>query len=189
MQFPLKYKCLNQNEFEAGDYKIVPIRYEDRMEIMKWRNEQIFHLRQNNVLSEDDQENYFGSVIKDLFFENKPSQLIFSFLKKNVCVGYGGLVHINWIDKHAEISFIMNTDLETKNFQIYWTKFLNIIERVAFDKLYFHKIFTYAFDVRPNLYDILEKSDFNLEARLKDHCKFSNKFIDVVIHSKFNNYK
>ena len=83
MQFPLKYKCLNQNEFEAGDYKIVPIRYEDRMEIMKWRNEQIFHLRQNNVLSEDDQENYFGSVIKDLFFENKPSQLLFSFLLNN----------------------------------------------------------------------------------------------------------
>ena len=39
-----------------GQYKIVPIRYEDRFDIMKWRNEQMYHLRQSKPLTEEDQE-------------------------------------------------------------------------------------------------------------------------------------
>lgn len=38
------YKCLNQQVFESGDYKLVPIRHEDRYSIMQWRNEQIYSL-------------------------------------------------------------------------------------------------------------------------------------------------
>ena len=60
MQFPTKYNCLNQNEFKALDYKIVPIRYEDRLAIMKWRNEQMYHLRQDKPLTEKSQEDYFN---------------------------------------------------------------------------------------------------------------------------------
>ena len=96
------------------------------------------------------------------------------------------MVHINWIDKNAEISFIMETVLETKNFENLWIEFLNLIEEVAFKDLSLRKIFTYAFDLRPKLYKALEKSGFGLSARLSEHCLFDNKFIDVIIHSKFN---
>jgi len=113
----IKYKCLNQNEFNFNEYKIVPIRFEDRLDIMKWRNEQIYHLRQVKPLTIDDQNNYFNNVISKLFEQEKPNQLLFSFLKNDVCIGYGGLVHINWIDKNAEISFIMNTELEEDYFE------------------------------------------------------------------------
>jgi hypothetical protein len=34
--------------------------------------------------------------------------LLFSFLKNGECIGYGGLVHINWIDQNAEISFMID---------------------------------------------------------------------------------
>ena len=34
MQFPNKYNCLFQNEFELGEYKIVPIRFHNRKDIM-----------------------------------------------------------------------------------------------------------------------------------------------------------
>ncbi|MFN5443971.1 MAG: GNAT family N-acetyltransferase, partial [Crocinitomicaceae bacterium] len=117
----IKYKCLNQNEFNFNEYKIVPIRFEDRLDIMKWRNEQIYHLRQVKPLTIDDQNNYFNNVISKLFEQEKPNQLLFSFLKNDVCIGYGGLVHINWIDKNAEISFIMNTELEEDYFEKNWS--------------------------------------------------------------------
>jgi hypothetical protein len=52
-----------------------------------------------------------------LFEQQQPSQLLFSFLENDKCIGYGGLVHINWIDSNAEISFIMNTQLEKDRFQ------------------------------------------------------------------------
>lgn len=179
------YKCLVNQEIANLDYSIVPIRFEDRFEIMKWRNEQMYHLRQKNALTVQDQDNYFNNVIKPLFDNIYPSQILFSYLKGNKCIGYGGLVHINWVDKNAEISFIMATELESCSFHIHWVNFLKLIEICAFKQLDLHKIYTYAFDLRPNLYLALEESNYVEKVRLKEHCFYNGKFIDVVIHSKF----
>lgn len=182
-----EYLCLNKSVFAIENYKIVPIRYEDRLEIMKWRNEQIYHLRQEKPLTVENQDNYFKIVINKLFDEEKPNQILFSFLENDKCIGYGGLVHINWIDKNAEISFIMDTELEENKFSLVWLNYLKLIEKVAFNDLDLHKLYTYAFDLRPHLYYILEQASFKEDARLKEHCFFDNKFIDVVIHYKINN--
>ena len=108
MKFPNKYNCLDKNEFSIGDYKIIPIRFEDRLDILKWRNEQIYHLRQDKILTKEVQDNYFREIVASIFSEKKPNQILFSYLKNQKCIGYGGLVHINWTDKNAEISFLMN---------------------------------------------------------------------------------
>ena len=79
--FPTRYKCLNQNEFELGKHKIIPIRYIDQREIMKWRNDQMYDLRQNSKLTEEDQDYYFHKVVGPLFSKEKPTQLLFSYLK------------------------------------------------------------------------------------------------------------
>jgi RimJ/RimL family protein N-acetyltransferase len=68
-------------------------------------------------------------------------------------------------------------------------QFLSLIEQIAFEELQFHKIFTYAFDLRPLLYIALEKSSYTKEAVLKSHTYFNNEFIDVVIHSKLKENK
>ena len=77
------YKVLGKQTFSIDQYSIVPIRYEDRLDIMKWRNEQLFHLRQAKPLIEEDQNNYFNNVVSKLFEQEKPSQILFSFLKEN----------------------------------------------------------------------------------------------------------
>ena len=180
------YSCINKQSFSNGNYSIVPIRFEDSLVIMKWRNEQIYHLRQNKPLTEEDQNRYFETVVKRLFDQDQPNQILFSYLEGDKCIGYGGLVHINWIDKNAEISFIMETDLEKDFFQFHWVKYLSLIEKIAFEDLKFHKIFTYAFDLRPHLYHALQEAHFIEETRLKEHCFFDGKYLDVVIHSKLN---
>lgn len=180
------YKAISKQTFTREKFSIVPIRFEDQFNIMKWRNEQIYHLRQNEPLTVQDQENYFKNIVTKLFDQEQPDQILFSYLEKDKCIGYGGLVHINWVDKNAEISFIMNTDLEKYFFQKHWGIFLNLIEKVAFEELQLHKIFTFAFDLRPHLYETLSKSAFAEETRLKEHCFFNGKYIDVVIHSKIN---
>jgi RimJ/RimL family protein N-acetyltransferase len=180
------YKVLNNQLFSKNEYTIVPIRFEDRFDIMKWRNEQIYHLRQNKLLNIEDQDDYFNNRISQLFIQDLPNQILFSFLKNNVCVGYGGLVHINWIDKNAEISFLINTELEKNNFNNFWAAYLNLIEQVAFEEINMHKIFTYAFDLRPHLYPVLESCGFIEEARLKEHCLVNGKFLDVIYHAKMN---
>jgi RimJ/RimL family protein N-acetyltransferase len=154
---------------------------------MRWRNEQIYHLRQSKPLSQKDQDYYFNEVIAPLFTKEKPDQILFSLLERNVCIGYGGLVHINWTDQNAEVSFIMNTELESKFFEKNWSIFLECLEQLAFGELGFHKIFIYAFDLRPMLYDVLQLNGYFLDARLKDHCLFEGCYKDVVIYSKLAN--
>ena len=179
-----KYKVLNKNIFSKGKFKIVPIRFEDRFDIMNWRNEQIYHLRQDKPLTVQDQNFYFENIVIELFNQDKPNQILFSYLKNDLCIGYGGLVHINWIDKNAEISFVMKTEEEQNNFEHHWLCYLELIEKIAFEELNLHKLFVYAFDLRPHLYIAVEKSGYKKEAILKEHCLFDGKYIDVVIHSK-----
>jgi RimJ/RimL family protein N-acetyltransferase len=178
------YKVLNTQIFTIDSYSIVPIRYEDRWNIMQWRNEQMYHLRQNKKLKSDEQDVYFKKVVSQLFEIEQPNQILFSFLDGNKCIGYGGLVHINWVDKNAEISFIMDTQLEKDYFSLHWKTYLKLIEKVAFDDLKLHKIYTFAFDLRPHLYTVLENSGYKKEAILEEHCFFEDKFMNVVIHSK-----
>jgi len=178
------YRTLEQQVFTLNQYSIVPIRWEDRYAIMKWRNEQMYHLRQNEPLTKEQQDDYFENIVSKLFNQEKPNQILFSFLEEGVCIGYGGLVYINWIDKNAEISFIMDTSLEADYFQKNWSAYLLLIEKVA-AQLKLHKIFVYAFDVRPHLYTTLEASSYTLDAQLSEHCFFQGEYKDVVIYSKF----
>ena len=184
MIFPSKYKILETNRFFEEELSLVPIRYSDRFLIMDWRNEQQYHLRQNRPLTVSDQELYFANVVANLFEKEYPDQLLFSYLDHDQCIGYGGLVHINWNDKNAEISFIINTALEEKYFKDHWAVFLELIEKVAFTELSFHKIYTYAFDLRPKLYEVLETKGYIREAVLKEHSLVNGKFENVIIHSK-----
>ena len=182
------YICLQQQELHYGDYSIVPLRYEDRFSIMKWRNEQIYHLRQIRPLTEDDQQRYFDNVVSKLYDNPMPDQILFSYLENEVCIGYGGLVHINWIYKNAEISFIMDTSLEANHFAEHWNNYLTMLKNVAFDDLGLHKMFTYAFDLRPHLYPIFEAAGFKREATLREHCCYNGEYKDVIIHSIWNDH-
>lgn len=184
-----KYKVLQQQVFSIDNYSIVPIRFEDRLDIMKWRNEQMYHLRQNSALTKEDQDNYFNTTVSRLFADDRPTQILFSYLHDNVCIGYGGLVHINWTDKNAEISFIMDTALETEYFEFHWRLYLSLIQKVAFKELGLHKIYTYAFNLRPRLYDALTQTGFSHEATLEQQCRFNDNYIDVLIHSRINTIK
>ncbi len=182
-----KYKDLSIQSYSENEFTLLPIRFDDRYKIMKWRNEQIFHLRQDKLLSKLDQDYYFNNTVTELFKNNNPDQLLFSFLKSNKCVGYGGLVHIDWLNKNAEISFVMNTNDEFKYFKKYWKTFLEFLEFIAFGDLKFHKIYVYSFDLRPKLYEVLTESNYFKDAILKSHVLINHKFIDVVIYSKIRN--
>jgi RimJ/RimL family protein N-acetyltransferase len=188
MVFPEKYKGLKNNSFSIGEYSIAPIRYEDRVDIMQWRNEQMYHLRQAKPLTKDSQEIYFKSIVSTLFELETPTQLLFSYLKNGICIGYGGLVHISEVEQSAEVSFIMQTTLEKKEFELHWINFLKLIVLVAFQEMRLKKVFTYAYNIRPHLYPVLEKNKFILKSRLKNKIEIEGKQIDVLIHERLNPY-
>ena len=117
-------------------------------------------------------------------------QILFSFLHLDKCVGYGGLVHLDWENKNAEISFVMDTILEKDHFKDYWRNFLKMIEIVAFEELELNKIYIYSYDLRPQLYQVTDDNLYILEAKLKEHVFCDGDYVDVNIHSKLiSNYE
>jgi RimJ/RimL family protein N-acetyltransferase len=82
----------------------------------------------------------------------------------------------------------MDTQLEKMHFKEHWSNYLSMLKKVAFEDLGLHKIYTYAFDLRPHLYTMLETNGFTHEATLKEHCLFQGNYLDVVIHSIWNDH-
>ncbi len=184
------YKCLQQQEFVLGNYKIVPIRLEDRFEILQWRNEQINILRQKESLTTEKQDWYFENVVKNLFDEQQPTQLLFSFLEDSTLIGYGGLVHIDWQSKNAEISFLLESKRNANSlyFRSLFCIFLDLIIKIGFGELNFIKLHTtcYKIEERKGYIEIIELNEFVLEGELKYHIKINNKLVSVLIYSLFN---
>ena len=185
MNFFKNFPLLKHNYFE---YSLVPIRFEDIDLIRSWRNAQLSVLRQKNVITYDKQIEYYTNIIKPTFSQKFPNQMLFSFLNKGKCIGYGGLVHFSWEDKRAEVSFIVD-DKRIINEQLYETDFFSFFfffKKISFDKLKLNKIFTETYDIRNKHINILESAGFKLEGRLKDHIYLDNKYCDSLIHGLYN---
>ena len=184
MKFPAKYDCVDFDYIEMMQLSIRPIRYEDREPIRTWRNDQIDILRQENYLTELDQDAYFKNNIHPLFTQSHPNQILVGFYNANDLIGYGGLVHIDWKNSHAEISFLLATAINSKdNYLNFFTSYLVLIEKLAI-KLKLNKIHTFGYDLEKFRFDPLISSNFKLEAKLKQHKLIGTKLIDVLIYSK-----
>ena len=186
-----QYKCLHINQFSEGIYTLVPIRDEDKYDILNWRNSQIDILRQQTPLTKEHQDNYFKTTIAKLFEDEQPKQILWSFLENGKLIGYGGLVHIDWKNKSAEISFLTDTSRNQTKEQFIsdWYNYLSILKTIAQKHLIFNSIFTYAYDIRPNLYIALEKAGFKETKRIKNFIEINSELKDVVIHTHYFNIK
>jgi RimJ/RimL family protein N-acetyltransferase len=180
----MKYACLKNQQFIHHIYQITPLRRQDIFLIKEWRNEQMDILRQNVLLTDGMQEAYFENIIKPSFASCEPNQIIFSYLENGQLIGYGGIVHIDWKAKEAEVSFLVATQRakNTGNYQEDFTSFLKLIKEVAFHDLHFHRLYTETFDIRPQHLLILERAGFVLEKRLKNSLTLNGKLIDALIH-------
>jgi RimJ/RimL family protein N-acetyltransferase len=186
----MEYKVLSRQRFDEGDYAVVPVAMEHMRPIKDWRNAQLEVLRQENLLTDEQQEMYFKNVVSKLFEQEKPAQIIVSFFFKQQLIGYGGLVHINWPDRRAEVSFLLDNTrisdetLYGKEFSI----FLSLIKQMAFVELNFNRIYTETFDIRAFHIGILEANGFRLEGRMRDHVMIKDSFHDSLIHGYLRKY-
>tara|TARA_B110000495_G_C23000886_1_gene590679 strand:+ start:275 stop:835 length:561 start_codon:yes stop_codon:yes gene_type:complete len=183
-----KYNCLDIQKFSLQNYVLIPIREEDIQSIRNWRNSQIDVLRQKKVISEKEQQEYYEKILKKDFYKNNPEQILFSVLLKSQCIGYGGLVHIDWEQKSAELSFLNETS-RANNFELYFkdfSKFLKIITQIAFDDIKFNQLVTETYNTRPKTIEILKKFGFKNKNTLKNHVEINGKLIDSLILSLEN---
>ena len=187
------YKCLPYQEFANGNYKLVPIREEDKYFIMQLRNEQIEILRQQEFLSKEKQDVYFKNVVENLFGQERPSQLLFSFLENERLIGYGGLVHIDWESKNGEISFLTETQRSNNEpiFKEDFRNYLTVIASIAFEFLQFIKLTTTVYEIKERItyLNVIEEFGFVREAELRKQILIKGSLNKVLIYSYFNRGK
>lgn len=177
-----KYLRPKNQIIKSEEFILRPISYEDRNRIMKWRNDQLYHLRQKAPLDQKTQDDYFLNVVAPLFQQEYPNQMLFSLDHDEKHIAYGGLVHIDWEKAYAELSFVIDTDFEALFFETFWTTFLKMIEPIA-KALKIKVLYTAAYDLRPQLYTILEKNNFQRKENIEDFTRFFNQG-DIVVHAK-----
>ena len=179
-----RYFCLDVDAVVQDDRKLVSIRHEDMLSIMHWRNSQLSLLRQHEPLTPEQQESYYQQVIAPSYAEKQPRQILFSYLHEQELIGYGGLVHISWKDRRAEVSFLVAPEraadpiVYEQDFSLY----LALIKIIAFQHLGFTRLCGETYDIRPHHTKILEANGFQLEGRLRAHVWIDGKPVDSLMH-------
>ena len=185
----MKYTCLKKNSFIDNEFEIRPISINDIEQIRLWRNKQMDVLRQKKSITVSEQIAYYNNVLLATLSQEFPNQIIFSYFKDKILIGYGGLVHISWEDKRAEMSFLLNPDLISNEgiYEQYFLKFISFMTEVNFNELGFHKIFTETYSHRTFHISVLVKAGLELEGVLRDHIVIDNMYINSLIHSIIKN--
>ena len=97
----------------------------------------------------------------------------------NELIAYGGLVHLSWPDKRAEVSFLADparaADPETYR-QDFQGAPAPAGASAAFDGLKLNRLFTETYDIRPAHVAILEEAGFRLEGRLRQHVQLHARY-------------
>ena len=188
IQSDLRYRCLDLDVFHDGAYAITPLRKEDMMPIMTWRNAQQAVLRGKTTLTEEQQQGYWLRVIEPSFAQEEPAQLLFTFFFQHEPIGYGGLVHLSWQDRRAEVSFLVAPE-RAENLPIYARDFaawLGMLKLIAFKQLRLQRLSTETYDIRKHHIQVLEASGFAFEGRMRRHLIIDGQPVDSLIHGCLN---
>jgi hypothetical protein len=180
----LAYELLPQARYSHGEIVLVPLRHDDLALIMDWRNAQMDVLRQDRHLTPDDQRHYWDRVLTPDAKLSQPKQILFSILRDAQCVGYGGLVHIDWRKLKAEVSFLVDTCIATDvpAYRSLFLSFLSAIRNIAFGELGLRGLFTETYDIRRHHVQTLESAGFTLHRVLEGRTVIGGKPIDSLIH-------
>ena len=185
MDFPAQYKIFDPKPLTQGRYSISSIQLEDAEEIRCWRNEQMSALRQSRVLSKEQQLAYFENILKPELNQTHPKQVLVRFCLNGKLIGYGGIVHLDWVNLRGEVSFLLATE-RTSNPEFYSGElnfFFTLIKRLGFCELGLNKLTTEAYAHRAFHVQAIEDAGFSREGVLRQHVKIEGQWVDAVVAS------
>jgi len=154
----------------------------DLKQLMDWRNNAEFrkYFREYRELNTSLQERWYEEkVLRD------PSTIMFSIrgLEDNKLLGCSGLVYIDWISRHADISLYVGWKDSYIDDEGYAEESCRLLINYGFKELSLNKLWTeiYAFDKKKKkLYD---KVGFKVDGVLRENYFYNGKFWNSYILS------
>lgn len=181
------YRCLSQPHYCEGGFQLRPVQPQDIESIRQWRNAQTSVLRQSDKITPEGQRQYYATHIWPTMASPQPPQILFSYLRDDKLIGYGGLVHIGWHARKAEVSVLFDlTPRSEEDYRHHLSTYLTLLKRAAFDDLNFHRLWTEAYDIRPLHISVFEENGFVFEGRLQDHEYIDGRYVDTLFHGCLN---
>jgi RimJ/RimL family protein N-acetyltransferase len=180
----LSYSCLQDQRISSGEYCLIPVQEEHIDSIRQWRNQQMKVLRQGSIITETQQKLYFSEKIWPELNRRNPSNILMGLLYEDRLIGYGGLVHIAWEHRRAEVSFLLATE-RARDPEIYandFNAYLGLIKFLALGQLALNRLFTETYHFRERHIHILENAGFVREGVLRQHIFLDGIPIDSLIH-------
>lgn len=178
------YIVMPRPRLEDGELTLRAVQPADIEAIRQWRNAQMDVLRQNTVITPEAQQRYFAEHVWPGKTSPQPRQILLAIERHGQLIGYGGLVHIAWAYRRAEISFLLEPRLErdTPVLADCFNRFLRLLQTLAFEDLQLQRLTTETYAHRPVHIQALESVGHRLEGRLKDHVVVDGKPCDALVH-------
>lgn len=183
-----EYFCLPRQSWTQGAYSISPVQDGHIESIRQWRNAQMDVLRQQEAITPEAQIAYYQRHIWPDMQALEPANILFSFFHEQKLIGYGGLVHIAWSHRRAELSFLLEPRraADTQGYQADFGAFIGLVKEVAFAGLGLHRLWTETYDLRPLHVAVLEANGLQLEGIMRDHVMIDNQPVNALIHGMLN---
>ncbi|VVN09619.1 hypothetical protein PS662_03782 [Pseudomonas fluorescens] len=180
----VRYRVMPTPTLSDGVLDVRAVQPADIEAIRQWRNAQMDVLRQTAPISPEQQARYFAEHVWPQVDSPEPSQVLVALERAGALIGYGGLVHISWPNRRAEISFLLTPDLEQNTDELIalFSRFLDLMKRLAFDDLGLRRLCTETFAHRSRHIATLEASGFSCEGRLREHVLVDGEPTDAFAH-------
>lgn len=178
------YLIMPRPRLHDGEFTLRAIGPQDIESIRQWRNAQMDVLRQSSAITMEEQQRYFAEHIWPDRSSLKPRQILLAIEHHGELVGYGGLVHISWPYRRAEVSFLLEPRLEhdQKALQDCFSRYLAMIQEFAFEDIQLHRLTTETYEQRAVHIRALEAAGFRLEGRLREHVIVGGKLTAALMH-------
>lgn len=178
------FACLSRAAVSDGRHSITTIQDAHIEPVRQWRNAQMDVLRQTQLLTEDDQTAYYARCIWPTLADSNPTNILLAFLEDGQLMGYGGLVHVSWPDKRAEVSFLLDPALAASatGYAARFSAFLSLLKQLAFEDLGLNRLWTETFASRSHHIAVLEANGFRAEGCLRRHVYIAGSWVDSLLH-------
>ena len=178
------WTCLSAQRFADAEYSLVPIAPSHIEPIRKWRNAQLSVLRQKEPITERQQIDYFSQHIWPTMSLPQPPNILMGFLQNDRLIGYGGLVHIDWEHRRAEISFLLDDARagDDARYAKEFLAFLKLVRQLGFEDLKLHRLFTETYAMRTHHISVYDSFGLQLEGVLRDHVRIGDQYVHSLIH-------
>lgn len=181
---PEQYICMPRPKLENGPFTVEALQPEHIEPVRQWRNAQMDVLRQREIITPEQQKTYYANHVWPDMLSPYPQNILLAYKENGQFIGYGGLVHIVWEHRRAEVSFLLETSIAgtPKDYWHHFPIFLGLMKELAFRDLGFERLSTETYAIRDRYISTLEHMGFQREGELRNNVRIQGRPVDSILH-------